>query len=257
MTYNRGFGLTRAVVEIVGTPVVTATATSVVTASAHGQTNGTRGTLTNISGLTGVSLATLYYVVGATANTFGLSATFGGTAIAMGTGTPTFNPITEVELAWPNKIGAKVDNKELTWEGGDAIEKANQMLGLSFDLDLDCVPTSAHRLIFDKAAMTSLPGGFSDGTGIGGGNDTSGVSCGFFTEGNTMKAADNGTVTTVTRRRWVPNAKISLSSPGDQSTGGKDGQWKYTITASRAKADILGVAIPNVASNGDFIIDMV
>ncbi len=255
--YNRGFGLTRAVVELAGTPVVTATATSVVTATAHGQTDGKRGTLTNISGLTGVALDTLYYVVGSTANTFGLSATHGGTAIAMGTGTPSFHPIDEIELSWPNKISAKVDSKELTWEGGDAIEKASQMLGISFDIDLDCVAVSAHRRIFGKATLTALPGGFLDGIGIGGGNDVSGVSCGFFYEGNTIKTLDSGVNTTVTRRRWVPSARIALSAPGESSTGGKDGQSKYVVTALRAKADVLGVAIPNVSSNGEFFIDMV
>lgn len=78
----------------------TAVAATVITSTAHGLTNGMRATVAQTSGTlnsgTGYAVATLLYVVNATTNTFGLSATLGGTAITLadttGTTTLTYYP---------------------------------------------------------------------------------------------------------------------------------------------------------------------
>lgn len=54
--------------------------TDVFTATAHGLTNGSMVTLTVTTGLTGLTGGTSYFIIAATADTFQLSATLGGSA---------------------------------------------------------------------------------------------------------------------------------------------------------------------------------
>jgi hypothetical protein len=253
---DRGYGINRAVVETEGTPLVATTATTVATV-ANTLVAGQRVAVTALGG-SSLALLTTYYVIatGLDATKFSVATTPGGAAVSMGTGTGvTFAPVLETALEWPNKVAVKPDTKEITWEGGNAIEKMPMIVGMSADLDLDCLPVSAHRTIFGKATMTALPGGFTSGTGFGGGNDKSGVACGFYTEGNAIKTV-SGVKTTVVQRRWYPSCIISLRQLGAQGTAAKDDVIGYTITASRATTDILGCPIANVASDGDFIIYM-
>lgn len=76
----------------------TAVAGTVITSTAHGLPNGTRVNLANTSGTmnAGLDVATDYYIVNATTDTFGLAATPGGAAInasdATGTTTVTWFP---------------------------------------------------------------------------------------------------------------------------------------------------------------------
>lgn len=60
---------------------------TVITSNAHGMTNGTRVTVAQTSGTlntgTGYAVSTVLYVVNATTNTYGLSATLGGSAISL------------------------------------------------------------------------------------------------------------------------------------------------------------------------------
>lgn len=62
-------------------------AATVITVAAHGLPNGTRVTVAQTAGTlntgTGYAVSTLLYVVSATTNTFGLSATLGGAAITL------------------------------------------------------------------------------------------------------------------------------------------------------------------------------
>jgi hypothetical protein len=253
---QRGYGLKRAVVEILGAPLTASTATTVATV-ANTLVAGQRVSVTAVGG-SDLSLLTTYYVIatGLDATKFSVSTTYGGTAATMGTGTGVvFQPLDEIELHWPNKATVSADNTDLQWEGGDAIEKLTQMLGLSVEIDLDCMPISAHRSIFSKTEMTALPGGYTSGTGIGGGDDVGGVACGFYLEGNAIKTV-GGVKTTVTRRRWVPSGVITLRTLGELGTGAKAGATGYTITASRTTVDMLGVTIANTSTGGDFIIDM-
>lgn len=76
-----------------GTPVsaVTADTGDTFTDAAHGLANGDRVMLVSLTTTTGASIETPYYVVGVTADTFQLSATEGGAALALTTnGTATY-----------------------------------------------------------------------------------------------------------------------------------------------------------------------
>ena len=72
----------------------TAAVTDIITSAGHGLLNGTTVILTTTTTLpAGLSLSTTYYVISATADTFSLSATLGGSAINItdtGTGTHTW-----------------------------------------------------------------------------------------------------------------------------------------------------------------------
>jgi hypothetical protein len=254
-TTDQPYTLTRVAVETPAAAIAAVTATDTFTAAAHGLANGARVMLTSLGSMTNVALLTGYYVVTSAAGTFKIAATRGGTAIVVGVGAPSVWAITETDLQWPNKVAIKGENKDITWEGGNMILKRTQILGYSLDIDLDCVPISAHRVIFNKAAMTVLPGGYTSGTGIGGGLDASGVSCGVFTEGYEIKNI-NGVPTTIPYRQWYPVGTLAIRQAGGQQTGGKDDMWGYTFTALKTTVDILGVTIPNVAADGDFFIKM-
>lgn len=255
VVHERPYGLTRAVVEIAADALAATTATDTFTVSGTAPANGSRFSLTSIGGLTGVALNTTYYVVNASGATFKAAATHGGTPITVGTGAPSVHLITEVELQWPNKIAPNIENNELKWEGGDGVEKLPMLLGMSLNIDLDCVPTSAHQVIFDKSTVTNVPGGFTNGVGFGGGADKSGAACGFYIEGYEVKDQD-GVRSTTPRRRWFPVGTLTLRQPGGQSTGGKDDVWGYTFTAKRTTTDILGSALSGVSSDGEFFVNL-
>lgn len=95
--------------------VFTAATTDIITATAHGLSNGDRifvKTTTTLPG--GLSVATVYYVINKTTNTFKVSLTYGGAAVDItttGTGTHTYT-----------KGNAYVDGKLIYYTGkaGDA-----------------------------------------------------------------------------------------------------------------------------------------
>jgi hypothetical protein len=78
--------------QVFGTGVTTAVAVTfqdagdTVTRTAHGLANGTVVSFSTITSTTGIAIYTQYYVINATADTFQLSATSGGAAIALTTG---------------------------------------------------------------------------------------------------------------------------------------------------------------------------
>lgn len=66
---------------VLGTGLALADVGDTVTLTTHGMTNGQTVTLSNIVTATGVSPGTVYYVIGATADTFQLSLTSGGAVV--------------------------------------------------------------------------------------------------------------------------------------------------------------------------------
>jgi len=73
--------------DLVGTeaPVTFTDAGDLVTRTAHGYSNNMQVQFFNITSTTGISNGQFYYVINATANTFQISATVGGTAVALTT----------------------------------------------------------------------------------------------------------------------------------------------------------------------------
>lgn len=80
-----------------------------VNLTAHGLNNGAIVSFTSITSTTGISTNTAYYVVGVTANTFQVSATSGGSAIALTTnGSGTM-------VRYIPKTGASAGSPTVTW----------------------------------------------------------------------------------------------------------------------------------------------
>jgi surface protein len=73
--------------DLVGTeaPVTFTDSGDLVTRTAHGYSDNMQVRFFNITSTTGISNGQFYYVINATANTFQVSATFGGTAVALTT----------------------------------------------------------------------------------------------------------------------------------------------------------------------------
>jgi hypothetical protein len=90
---------------------------STITATAHGMAVGDRVRFTALGGMTGVDTSTLYYVVTVSANTFQVSATSGGAAISLGTG----SAISFVRITTANgrMLCQIVGITDPTWNGGE------------------------------------------------------------------------------------------------------------------------------------------
>lgn len=71
-----------------------------ITAAGHGLTNGRAVRFTSVGVATAIKLNRVYYVVGAATDTFGVAATPGGAAIAIGTATVT---VSALSTAGPTK----------------------------------------------------------------------------------------------------------------------------------------------------------
>lgn len=84
--------ITTNVIEL-GTTITGAAATTVITAAGHGLANGRAVRFTSVGVATAIKLNRVYYVVGAATDTFGVAATPGGTAIAIGTATVTLSAL--------------------------------------------------------------------------------------------------------------------------------------------------------------------
>lgn len=257
-TYYRPYGFTRAVVQTLGDEINGDSATDTFTAdAAHGLAVGDTVYVTALGGGSGVALLTRYFVVNVgSATTLKLSATRGGSAIALGTTTDMkIVPLVETAFALPQKATASPENDDITWEGGDQKIKQTIMSGMSVPLDLDAVQAGAHATLFGKAAITgSLPGGLASAIGYGGGSDKSGVTCGLRLEGPAWKNTD-GVETAVTFARWFPQGGLSFTKPSEFNTSAKAGQTGYSFTPIRTAVDLGGDAIEGASSGGEFYYD--
>lgn len=86
-TYEATLGIVTAqpcsgdILDLAHTGVTGVAATDVFTKTAHGWANGKTVVFASLTGGTGLALGTVYYIIGATANTFQLSLTVGGAAV--------------------------------------------------------------------------------------------------------------------------------------------------------------------------------
>lgn len=253
-TYYNGYELTRAVIQLAGSVQAATSATDTITDTAHGLAVGDMVVITTIGGASGVALATRYFVVNVpTADTFKISATAGGSAISLGTATPSYKAMTEVALAYPNQIEPSAERDTYEWRGGGVKKKLEALVGTTLAISLDCIPLSAHQTIFSKTALGALPSMAAGGVGIGGGADTQGVSCGIRIEGNAIKNVD-GAETTVEVGVWYPVGTLTLSAAPGQQSGQIFGKSQYSFSATKTATDILGGTIASVSSDGEFFI---
>ena len=238
-TYYLGYEFETATIQYLSTFAAT-TATDTITANAHGLPNGTALTLASIAGMTNVALNTTYFVVGTALNTFQISATIGGTAIVVGTGTPTVNAIREISFPWPNTASITADNQEYTWEGGATTKTIELLRDLTVSFESAAVPASVHRTLFDKPTISGdQPGDMTALVGYGGGNDIAGISAGLRLQGFAIRSAA-GIETRVDFARWFPQGTLTLSSPGTIQTGQVFGNTVYAFSVSRTTTNLAG-----------------
>ena len=118
------------------TVTVTIASPSVVTWNAHGHSNGDFGVFTTTGALpTGLAIATTYYIVNATTNTFQLSATLGGAAIntsgtQSGTHTFTTGSADPLNIRWCSSENYNVWRPAATNTAGSIrCEVGNEIIG--------------------------------------------------------------------------------------------------------------------------------
>jgi hypothetical protein len=249
--YYLGYEFEKAFIQTTET-IATTTATSVFTANSHGLANGTAVVLTDITGLSNVALSTTYFVVGTALNTFGIAATIGGTAIAVGTGAPNVIAINEVSFPWPNTASVTAENQTYTWEGGATTKTIELLRDLTLSFESAAVPASVHQALFSKPVITGdQPGDMSALVGYGGGDDIAGISAGLRLEGFAIKSTA-GLESRVNFARWFPQGTLTLSSPGSIQTGQVFGNTVYSFSVSRTTVNIAGGTI---TSQPEFFFD--
>jgi hypothetical protein len=226
-----------------------------VTANAHGLSNGDQVVFQTIVTTAGLTTFLRYYVVGATTNTFQASATYGGSAVALTTdGTGTFKSIAEYDVKFVNKLAFANESKSFTYEGDGTSRKRSKLTGVTLTLDADCVSQSVRMALYGKSAITTgLPAGYTSGIYEGDSVETAGASCGLWVEGSATRVdATTGVETDVTLRRWFPLGVLTYAGSGDMNTSDKWGGDKYEFTASKTAVDVCGGALPSSASGGQY-----
>jgi hypothetical protein len=168
-----------------------------------------------------------------------------------GGGSPT---VVATVLQFPNKIAPSTENKTYQWEGGGKVEKLESLVGISYDLSLDCIPQSAHATIFSKTAVTGgLPSGVSAAYGYGGGNDARGVAAGLLLEGNAIKDVD-GARSTVKFVLWLPVGTLTLKTPPGMTSGNKFELLGYNFAATKTTTNIIGATLTGASTDGEFFV---
>lgn len=250
------YDFSEAYFERPGTPIaVTGAATNKVTATAHGLVNGDVVSFSSIVTLV-ISPLTRYYVITASANDFQISATPGGSAVAIGnSGTANALPLKRYRLYYPNKITPNADKDTFEWKGGSRSVKLESLAALTLTLDSASVPAYVHSNIFNKDSLTFNDGALagSNVIAIGGGNDKSGVSVGFYLKCFGKKIVSGSEVATVTRFYWYPVGTLTIVAPRGPESGAVGALQQYSFSATPGNADINGAAIVGMASNDYFM----
>lgn len=224
-----------------------------VTANAHGLSNGYVVVLQTIVTTTGASVNVRYYVISATTNTFQIAATYGGSAVVLTSdGTGTFKAIIPYDIYLANKAQINTKSKTFTY-AGDGIEiERTQILGYTVELDADCIPLATHMGLFGMTTQsTALPDSYTGMVYGGTLTERAGVTCELWFEGAAKRVdASTGAETDVTIRRWFPLGTVSGVTPGGQNTGDKAEVEKYVFTASKTSVDAAAGALPATIPTG-------
>jgi hypothetical protein len=265
--YYRNFGITDAKIQkaTVSTSCTFTDTGDLVTASAHGLSNGWTVVLQTIVTTTGASVNVRYYVVAATTNTFQLSATVGGAALTLTTdGTGTYIAIKEYDVYLANAADITTKSKTFTYAGDDTEIDRTQVLGYTVKLSADCILTAVHQAIFGLTAYTAnlpLTAGTAANTSLvygGGTTERGGATCGLYFVGTATRVdATTGAQTDVWVTRWFPVGTISGVTPSGAKTGDKAEVESYEFTAAKTTVDLAAGALPaTVPSGGVFYATM-
>lgn len=224
-----------------------------VTHNTHGLSNGTVVVFQTITTTTGLSTFTEYYVIGATTNTFQVSATYGGSAVTIANdGSGTYKALLEYPVYLPNKTGIEAKTSTPTWEGGDQQIEVTQILGYNVTLDADSMQLALDMGLFDKTAYTAnLPAGYTSLVYGGEAAERAGVPAGFWQEGTATRVdGTTGAETNVYVRRTFPVGRVTKVAPGGQATGAKSDAEQYKFAASLTSVDLAGGALPATVPTG-------
>lgn len=255
-TTFRGYEFFRCFFQKAGATLTATSATDTVTTSSpHGLTVGDIVVFSDNGGATLNELQRYFVVDTGTTTTFKISATKGGSAITVGTGTAmALRALVEVEVDWANAAEYQPQTATYTFEGSTKFQELTNLRGLNVTINVTGVPASAHAAIFGNTAITgALPGGGTNGYGYGG-NGNRGVTAGLRIDYYAVKEVD-GVQSQVIVSRWLPQGVLSLVQPNSQQTGAINGVMGYQFAAARVAVDLLGAAITNAATNGDFYFD--
>ena len=253
--FYKAYSIKRAYAQVAGAALsLVGAATNTLTLTAHGLSDNDVIVVTAHATLTLTDLKR-YYVRDATANNFKVAATPGGSAIAIGdSGTATAKKINNYELDWANKIAAPSERDTYAWAGSHQKTQIELLARLSLALDLDCIPSEAHALIFSKSTISdTLVGSMTAATavGFGGGDDVQGVSVGMLLEGYALKGA---TETPISFSVWYPVGILTLSAAPGLTSGAVADKQQYLFSATRGASDVAGGTIANLSSDGEYYI---
>ncbi len=236
-----------------------------VTASAHGLSNGWMISFATVVTTTGVSTATRYYVIGATTNTFQIATTVGGSAVVLSTdGSGTWVAVKEYDVYLGNEIA--IDNKSntFTYAGDDTQNENEQVLGYSITISADAIQQAVVEALFGLTAITSglpvtTPAGIANTRMIYRGTVTerAGTVAGlYYATTATRVDSVTGARTNVYLTRYVWVGRISGVKPTGSKTGDKADVETYKLTAAKTSVDLMGVALPaTVPTGGVFFSD--
>ncbi len=253
--FYKAYSIKRAYAQKAGSILsLVGAATNMLTLTSHGLVDGDVIVIITHATLTLTNLKR-YYVVNATANNFKVAATKGGTAIAIGdSGTATAKQIINYELDWANKITPTSEKDNYDWAGSHQKTHIELLARLSLTMDLDCIPTDVHALLFNKGTISdTLVGGMDAATavGFGGGDDVKGASAGLLLEGYALKGSAE---TPINFSVWYPVGILTLSAAPGLTTGAVADKQQYQFSASRGAVDVAGGTITELSSDGEFYI---
>jgi hypothetical protein len=238
---------------VAGTAIAgTGAATNKLTATAHGLLNGQIVSVASIVTLANLAVNTQYYVVNKTADDLQLSATPGGSAIAIGnSGTCNILWTKRYRLYFPNKITPNVDKNTYEWKGGGRSVKLEQLAAMVLNLDTASVPEYVRSNIFSKASLTWSDAGLTatNVTGWGGGNEKSGVSTELHLKCYAKKIVSGSEIGIVTRFYNYPVGTLTPVAPRGPESGAVGAQPQFSFSATPGAADINGATIASMASD--------
>lgn len=141
------------------TPLVAvagANTTDLFTATAHGYANGQALIINVLTGLSGVTTSTVYYVISTLANTFQLSATVGGAAINFTTdGTATVGKVTSL-IGKVANYDQSIETVKREVPGADNLLRADRIVAIR----------QTESIKFELEEVTRLPDLFGGLAGI-------------------------------------------------------------------------------------------
>lgn len=252
--YDLPFGFSVAAVQTVGTSQA-CTFTDVgdlVTDAAHGLVDGQSLIFLTVVTTTGLTpLTTRYYVISATATTFQVALTPGGSAVTLTTnGSGTYKAQYEWRLRMANTIENTGESNTINYEGDNIRIPRTILLSNGFRIDNDCLPIGAHAGIFGLTEVTaSLPDSYTSAYGLLTTAERQGVAAGFWGEGVATSTSAADVLSEVTQRFWYPMGTFLLSKAPGQKTADKPGVMSYTFTSKMdPTVDLLGLPLPVTGS---------